>query len=132
MVNLSRFCGREGGFALLDVLNALFVFALGFGAIYGLSAAALQETHEAVVLNQAANVAQSTLDSLAAVPWAENLATGACVPGGSVEGSTGRFSWKLTSDWYTSPNLLRVTVEVSWVERGKSRTYTLESVYYTQ
>lgn len=120
----------EKGFVLLDVLLALFLFTLGFGALFGLSQGALREAEQALRLTEAANCAQSILESLAAESWSDNIQEGRCIPGGEVEGRDELLRWKIISQWEIAEVLLRVRVEVSWLEQGVVQSYTLESLYH--
>lgn len=124
--------GEEKGFVLLDVLLALLLFTLGFGALFGLSQGALREAEQALRLTEAANHAQSIMESLAAQSWTDNIQAGRCIPGGEVEGRDGLFRWKVYSRWEVMDELLRVRVEVSWLERKNVQSYTLESLYASQ
>lgn len=120
----------SGGYALTDVLLAVFLFTLGFTVLYGLTEGAYQETQRAANLTEAANLAQAKLDQLAAHEWQENIAAGKCIPGSSVEGKDGKYSWAVNAQWEVLPNLLKVRVTVQWQENGGPRSYSLESVFY--
>ncbi len=122
----------ERGFVLLDVVFALFLFTLGFTALYGLTEGAIQEAQQVINLTEAANYAQDLIEDLAAQPWTDNLQKGRCKPGETVEGQKGRFQWKLFSEWDTPGELLRVQVEVSWKEKGKTQKYSLETLFAIQ
>lgn len=122
----------EKGFVLLDVMLALFLFTVGFAALYGLSEKALSEADQALRLTEAANHAQNIMESLGAESWQDNIQRGSCIPGGEVEGSEGFFRWKVYSEWDIPNELLRVRVEVSWLEQGRVQIYTLESLYAMQ
>ncbi|HBV89034.1 MAG TPA: hypothetical protein DEF42_20880 [Desulfosporosinus sp.] len=117
------------GYVLFDVLLALFLFSLGFAALFGLTVGALYESGQASNLMEGANLAQSKMDRLAAHEWSDNFARRDCVPGGIVEGTDGRFHWLIRSEWHDSPELLEVGVEVHWMERGHPYQYKLESLY---
>ncbi|MGE4271577.1 MAG: PulJ/GspJ family protein [Desulfitobacterium sp.] len=123
---------RNQGFALLDVVLALFLFALGFAALYGLSESAMKEAEQALRITEAANQAQSILESLANESWRDNIDTGHCLPGGEVRGREGIFHWTIYTDWELPEELLRVRVEIAWLEKGSERKYTLESLYAVQ
>ena len=123
---------REKGFVLLDVLLALFLFTLGFVALYGLSESALGEAEQALNLTQAANCAQNVMESLTAEPWMDNINKGQLIPGGEVVGQEGLFHWRVYSDWDIPNELLRVRVEVSWLEQQRVQSYELESLYAIQ
>jgi len=120
---------KEEGFVLIDVLLAIFLFALCFGALFGLTEGALQEAHEALRLTEAANYAQSIMESLNAHSWQENINEGRCIPGAEVKGQEGLFRWTVASQWIKEQELISVRVEVSWVERGRWQSYDLESFY---
>lgn len=119
----------EHGFVLLDVVFALFLFTLGFAALYGLTEGATQEAQQVSNLTEAANHAQYVMEDLAAHPWAENFAEGRCTPGETVEGQKGRLHWKVVSEWETPGELLSVQVEVSWQEKRKTQKYSLDTLF---
>lgn len=125
--NMRRTLDR--GFVLLDVVLALFLFTFGFAALFGLSESALGETEQALRLTEAANYAQNIMESLAVEPWLDNINEGRCIPGGAVEGREGLFHWKVYSAWDIPDELLRVRVEISWLEQGRMQSYELESLY---
>lgn len=119
----------EQGFVLLDVVFALFLFTLGFAALYGLTEGATQEAQQVLNFTEAANHAQNLMEDLAAHPWLDNLAEGRCKPGETVEGQKGRFQWKVYSEWEVPDELLRVQVEVSWQEKRKIQNYSLDTLF---
>lgn len=114
---------------MFDVLLALFLFSLGFAVLFDLTESAIFESRQASALMEGANLAQSKLDELAARTWSENIAGQACIPGGIVEGNEGKFHWLIRSDWDDIPQLLRVSVEVSWSEGRRPSSYKVESLY---
>ncbi|AET66682.1 hypothetical protein Desor_1007 [Desulfosporosinus orientis DSM 765] len=114
---------------MFDVLFALFLFSLGFGVLFELTAAALSESSQATSLMEGANLAQETMDQLAAHSWSENIACGDCIPGEAVEGTQGKFCWHVYSQWQDIPQLLKVSIEVTWTERGTPYQYKLETLY---
>ena len=111
------------------MLLALFLFSLGFAVLFGLTEGALSESRQAASLLEGANLAQKKLEQLAVHAWSDNIARQACIPGGIVEGQEGKFHWLITSTWDDIPQLLRVSVEVRWTERGNTSKYQLESLY---
>lgn len=125
----SRNSEKTKGYVLLDVLLGLFLFSLGFGVLFELTTAARSETSQAASLMAGANLAQETMDKLSARAWSENIACGDCSPGRVVEKNTGKFRCRIYSEWQEGPNLLRVSVEVSWTELGVPYCYQLESLY---
>lgn len=122
----------EQGFVLLDVVLGLFLFTLGFVALFGLSEGALGEAEQALRLTEAANHAQNIMEFLAAEAWQDNIQEGRCIPGGTVEGQEGLFYWKVNSAWDIPGELLKVKVEISWLEQGRMQSYELESLYAIQ
>lgn len=97
--------------------------------LFGLTEGAFSEARQAASLMEGANLAQEIMDRLTVHGWYENIAAGACIPGGIVEGNEGKFHWLIRSDWDDIPQLLGVSVEVRWVERGTPSWYKLESLY---
>jgi len=111
------------------VLLALFLFSIGFAVLFGLTEGAAAESRQAANLLEGANLAQKKMDQLAVHIWTDNIAQLACLPGGKVEGNEGKFHWLIESDWDDVPQLLRVSVEVRWTERGNPASYMLETLY---
>lgn len=122
----------RSGFALIDVLLALFLFSLGFAALYGLEEAALAETRAAVTLTEAANQAQTRMENLLSHSWIDNLSTGRIIPGGLVKSDEGFFQIQTASAWGELPWLLKVTVRVEWTQGKHRRSYELEGLYYVE
>ena len=114
---------------LFDVLLALFLFSLGFAVLFGLTEGAVSEARQAATLMEGANLAQKKLEQLAVHAWSDNIAQQTCIPGETVEGNEGKFHWLIHSEWDDIPELLRVSVEVRWTERGNPYQYKLESLY---
>ncbi|MHB1653762.1 MAG: hypothetical protein ACYCVD_15000 [Desulfitobacteriaceae bacterium] len=123
---------KSRGYILFDALLAIFLFSFGFAALYGLTEGTLWTTRQAAYLTEGANYAQKHLESLAAHKWEDNLAQGKCIPGGLVEGDDGNFHWLIRSDWDPLPDLLRISVEVRWLEDSHLRSYLLESAYHVE
>ncbi len=97
--------------------------------IFGLTGGANSEARQATTLMEGANLAQKKLDQLAVHAWRDNIAQQACIPGGTVEGQEGMFRWMIHSEWEDCPQLMRVSVEVRWMDLGNPCQYTLESLY---
>ncbi|MCO1600076.1 hypothetical protein [Desulfosporosinus nitroreducens] len=121
--------GTAKGYVLFDVLFALFLFSLGFGVLFELTVGALSESRRATTLMEGANLAQATMDHLAVHNWSDNIADRNCIPGRAIEGTDGKFRWIICSEWHDTPQLLKVSVEVIWMERGNPYQYKLESLY---
>lgn len=130
----SNRAGNDGyvfkdGYVLFDVLLALFLFSLGFGVLFQLTVGALSEARQAASLMEGANLAQETMERLAARKWRDNIARRDCIPGGVVEGTKEQFEWQICSEWHDIPQLLKVSVKVRWTNQGNPYQYTLESLY---
>ena len=117
------------GYVLFDVLLALFLFSIGFAVLFGLTEGAVSEARQAATLQEGANLAQEKMEQLAVQAWNDNITRQAVIPGGTVEGDEGKFHWAILSSWDDMPQLLRVSVAVSWTERGNPYQYQLESLY---
>ncbi|MHB8124040.1 MAG: type IV pilus modification PilV family protein [Desulfitobacteriaceae bacterium] len=120
----------KGGYALLDVLMALFLFSISFAVLFGLTETTNIENQQSANLTQAMNIAQKSIERLAGRSWAENIANRECIPGGAVVGSEGLFDWTLYAEWDVFPELLEIQTEVKWLEKGKIRSYRLGSLYH--
>ncbi len=127
---MNKLDGSYGGYALIDVLVALFLFSIGFFVIFGLTETGYVKSRQASNLTKAVNIAWKTMERLSGRSWADNLAENECIPGDTVVGSEGLFEWTIYADWETYPELLEVETEVKWLENGKVCSYRLESLYY--
>lgn len=114
---------------MFDVLIAIVLLSIGFVALYGLTESAVKQTQEGKNLISAANLAQSLMDELTIQGWETNLAAGTYVPGNPVQGEEGLFHWTVTTEWDSTPALLRVNVEVEWPEAGATRSFTLRGMF---
>ncbi|HVJ48892.1 hypothetical protein [Desulfitobacterium sp.] len=123
---------RKNGFVLIDVLIALFLWTMSFAALYGLTEGASQNSRDALVTTEAANLAQNLMEQLSAHPWPENFAEGKCIPGGKVQGSENGFQWSIQSTWESENVLLKVTTQVTWPKKGHLSTYDLTTLYYLE
>ncbi|WP_434511816.1 type IV pilus modification PilV family protein [Desulfitobacterium sp. AusDCA] len=123
---------KNAGFVLVDVLIALFLWATGFSALYGLTEGAIQNSREALVMTEAANLAQNLLEQLSARPWTQNFTEGKCLPGSEVKGSEQGLQWSVKSEWESENVLLKVTAQVTWLKKGYPSTYTLTTLYCVQ
>lgn len=126
---MKRSVRRNEGYILMDVLTALFLLSLGFAAFLGMNEGAVSETNQAANLCQAANIAQSKMEELAAGSWQENMDEGLCVPGEEVQGTEGKFRWTVDTDWGSPAAIIDVRISVEWLEQGQNRKYVLESMY---
>jgi len=119
---------KQRGYALFDVLIAISLLTLGFAAIYSLTESAVKQTQEGKNLLEAANIAQSQMDEFMATSSLDNNLQGPYVPGSTVEGEDGSFHWQVRTWWDETPSLLRVEVEVSWLEAGRTRRLVLRGM----
>ena len=116
---------KDSGFVLIDVLLALFLFTIGFAAVYGLSIGAIKEGEEALNVTMAANIAQELMETFASeVKGRENR-----IPDGIIQGKKDLFQWQITTEWIIPEKLLQVNVSITWLERGKTQEYRLTSMF---
>lgn len=123
---------RNAGFVLVDVLIALFLWTTGFSALYGLTEGAIQNSREALVMTEAANLAQGKMEQLSARPWTQNFAEGRCIPGSEVKGSDQGLQWSVQAEWESNNVLLKVTTQVTWLKKGIPAAYTLTTLFFVQ
>lgn len=118
------------GFILLDVLIGLFIFGLGFAVITGVINTAALAGGEAQNYLQAVNLASSTMDELLNLLEIDNSSQYAYL-GKEGKEQVGTFEKLIKMEW-ESVDLLLVTVEIKWKEKGEVRNYLLESLFYVQ
>lgn len=86
--------GRAAGMTLLELLVALAIVSLGVALLYRALGGAVHGTNRAVQAQEAANIANSLLDSYSVIDPA----------GVNKQGAEGQFTWRVSSQPYTSLN----------------------------
>ena len=132
MLKIKKKHKGQRGFVLIDVLMALFLLATGFAALYGLTEGAIQNSREALVITEAANLAQNLTEQLSVQSWTQNFAEGRCVPGSEVLGTENGFQWSIQSEWERENILLKVTTQVTWLKKGHPTRYALTTLFLTE
>jgi hypothetical protein len=126
----SLFSTSSKGYILLDILVGLFIFGVGFSATLGIINTAVLARGQADNYLQAVNLASSSMDETL-----NNLGgNSACkytYLSGEVSNTIGNFERVIKAEW-DSIDLLLLTVEVRWMEKGEIREYILESLFYVQ
>jgi prepilin-type N-terminal cleavage/methylation domain-containing protein len=116
------------GFSLPEVLATLVFLGIALPATMTAVSTALRAATAAAQRVEAAAIAQDKLNQLLAVG-----VNGGASGSGIVETGPRRYDWRwesrLTGDLGLT-NLIEVTVEVSWVERGGNQAVALTSLYY--
>lgn len=123
--------GGEGGFTLIEVMAAIFIFLIGVVGVLGLLAAGTrlhQESQRLIVSNDVAEevllLAQRELSE-------RTLAAGEALPESPPPHPVPSrpemlFSWKVVPAPDQGLYLLRV--ELGWIEQGKARTTSFERI----
>ncbi|MFH0810309.1 MAG: prepilin-type N-terminal cleavage/methylation domain-containing protein [Pseudomonadota bacterium] len=113
---------EEDGFTLLEVLVALCIIAIAFGAIYRAQAQGIVMTHESREITRATLLAQQKMASAMAGLPSYGLRRG------DFGDEYGGFSWeeRVTGQSEFGVQLRRVRVSVSWGRADPARTLTLE------
>jgi len=118
------------GYVFIDVLIAIFIFALGFAGLYSLTEEAVRNTQSSMNLAQAVSLAQSKLETAGNAFIHQRLFEGYISPGEGVHGTEDKLSWNLDSEWTEVPNLLKIKVQIRWQENRKNMVYDIESLFY--
>lgn len=118
------------GYILLDILIGLFIFGLGFAVILGVINTAALARGETDNYLQAVNLAGSKMDELLSNLEEDNSYRYSFLPG-EVKDNVGPFERIIKAEW-DSADLLLLTVQIKWIERGEVRDYLLESLFYVQ
>jgi len=119
---------KKKGFVLLDVLTGLFIFSLGFAVMLALiNTAYIKNSHTDHTL-QAVNFASSTVEEITAVLLDDPSAVDRYL-NGVAQDESGRFSRTVCCEW-DSPNLLKISVKISWTELKDQKEYNLTYLHY--
>ena len=116
--------GEKGGFTLLEVVLALIIFGLVLLPLALSFALGVTVATGASLMNQATAVAEGTLENLRSQGYA-NLTQPSLY---EEEWDDGPFHVYVQTEYHGGPDgLLRVTVEVTWEDRGNPQRLALES-----
>lgn len=118
------------GYILLDILLGLFILGIGLAVIWGLNNSTVLKSGQVDSSLQAVNLASSTLDELLC-EFDEDKSYIYKYSSVEVKDRFGLFERIIRAEWKTM-NLVLLTVEIEWLERGVSKEYCLESYYYAQ
>lgn len=118
----------DRGYIMLDIVLGLFIFGMGFAAVWGLNTAAVIGSAQLDSSLKAINLASSTVDELYC-RFGDDRAYIDYYCSVEVNDRVERFDRSITAQWETM-DLLLLTVEIRWLERGVSKDYSLESYYY--
>lgn len=118
------------GYILLDILLGLFILGIGLAVIWGLNNSTVLKSGQVDSSLQAVNLASSTLDELLC-EFDEDKSYIYKYSSVEVKDRFGLFERIIRAEWKTM-NLVLLTVEIEWPERGVSKEYCLESYYYAQ
>ncbi|NLL52235.1 MAG: hypothetical protein GX248_05965 [Peptococcaceae bacterium] len=115
------------GFIFLDIVFALFIFSIGLLTVMSFHNSAVHAQQRAENYLEAVNLASSAVDYTVADLEAGNVSVD---PNGQEEEEQiGKFGRRVVIRQETE-DILEISVEVSWLERGKSRSYLLQCLYY--
>lgn len=113
---------------MLDVLIGLFIFSLGFAVMLALiNTAYIKNSHTDHTL-QAVNLASSTVEEITAVLLDDPSAVYRYLSG-TTRDESGLFTRMVCCEW-DSPNLLKITVKISWTELEDQKEYKLSYLHY--
>ncbi|BCS97148.1 hypothetical protein DSLASN_27800 [Desulfoluna limicola] len=103
--------GPEKGFALIEVMVALVIFAVGIMAVLGMQITSISGGHKARNMTEAANIGANAMESLLATDYAA-LADG----NNTVDGKY-TVAWDVTADPTGAPaNTTSIRLTVQWAE----------------
>ena len=113
----------DAAFSLVEMLAALMIFSVGVLAVIEVFTACLRSTSASLQYVRAVELAQEVME--------ENLAEGDLrdrTDGGDFAPAFPRHNWELAIEETETDGLFRVTTVVSWEERGRDRTYRLNTL----
>lgn len=112
----------ENGFTLIEVLIALGIFAIGILGISSMQIYSVQGNSNAWEFTESTHFASDNLESLMRLDYDDpGLVNGTATQGKYT------ISWTIT-DNDPVPNVRKITMNVTWVEKGQNRTFTAD--YY--
>jgi Tfp pilus assembly protein PilV len=119
---------RQGGLTLVEVLVAALILAVACVGVSSLLAAGLVSSDTTGAMTHATDLAIQEMESLRALDYA---ALASRTPPNSPEvwnGTSFTIQSTVTRD-SPAPNMSAVRVAVTWAQRGRSYSYTLQSIY---
>ncbi len=101
----------EKGFALIEVMVALVIFAVGIMAVLGMQITSISGGHKARNMTEAANIGANAMENLLSLDYA-SLADGT----NTVDGKY-TVAWDITADPTGAPaNTTSIRLTVQWAE----------------
>ncbi len=123
---MNRFLARDSGFSLLEVVVGLLLLGL---LMLGMASTLVLGSRIATgssLLNQATVAAESALEELRSLGYAELSTFPESTP---IEwGEHQEFSTWVTTEPYPLSNVIRVTITVEWQDRGYHQSLTITSL----
>jgi len=116
----------DQGYILLDILMGLFIFSVGLTVFFSLVQTAALANSQAHNLLDAINLAGSSMEEIA-----HNLQQNPADISNYLTDQAGMFHRTVGTKW-DSPDMVWVTVEITWLELGESRKYSVESLLQIQ
>lgn len=116
----------QQGFSVLEVIIAISILAVGLLAVASMQASSLRSTAGAYRTTEGTSLAQDRLELLMSLPYGDSLLS----PGSHTDSSPPpgyAIGWTIAENSPVS-NTKRLTVTVSWNDRGVTRSAVLSGV----
>ena len=143
-INLISGENGEKGFTLIELLIALVIFSIGIAGAARMHVASIAGNMYSMQLTNAGNVAQTQAEILQDIDFTAAQVTDGSQVGDLLESTPGFNTYTgtpqtfqnvtYTPSWTVlkvnnNPSLLKVTMRVTWAEKGTPKTYTMN--FYT-
>ena len=143
-INLRSGENGEKGFTLIELLIALVIFSIGIAGAARMHVASIAGNMYSMQLTNAGNVAQTQAEILQDIDYTAAQATDGSQLNDLLESTPGSNTYTgtpqtfqnvtYTPSWTVlqvnnNPSLLKVTMRVTWAQKGIPKTYTMN--FYT-
>lgn len=123
----SRRKRRQGGYTLVEVLASVVILSIGLLAIVSSMQASRDSQQRARCMTIAKNIAQSQIEGLRSLPWAQvktqpDTSDPSLPSGNTISVTVSNYPNS------SSTNLVLATVVVRWPENSGSRAWTYETL----
>lgn len=118
---------KESGMTLVEVLIAIFIFAIGIMAVAMMSGNALTYSASARHTTEASEIAQHKLESLLKAPYHHSDLDASVNPHGPVVVGSYKLSWEVAED-VPMTQMKTIHLNVAWKEHGATKRLVIDAI----
>ncbi|MCK4508536.1 MAG: prepilin-type N-terminal cleavage/methylation domain-containing protein [Desulfuromonadales bacterium] len=124
---MNTFKNNDKGFSLVEVLFALFIFAVGILAVALMLDTSIQKNSSARLMSEATEIAQYQMEKLMSVSYHDAGLNESSSPYGPNTIGNYNVSWTVREDLPMS-DMKTINLTVAWNDLGKGKSLTVDAI----